>query len=73
MSEDEKPLTESQCQGNLKRTQYVWEMARHKTRIKQETKDRMRDDFYEAVLEYAAWITDAQYKAEKMKEYNDNQ
>lgn len=32
---------------------YVWRMAEHKTRIKAETKDRMRAEFELSVIAYA--------------------
>jgi len=46
-------------------------MARSKVRIKPATKRRLRTEFEDAVLEYAAEIANERYLAEQMKEYRD--
>lgn len=68
-SEPVKPLGGSGLRGQLKKKQYVWEMAKTKPRIKPETKERMQREFEDAVLEYAAYIEHARWQAEQMEEY----
>lgn len=55
--------------SNLKKAQYVWEMARYKERIKPETKQRLKAQFDEAVLELAACIEWNQQLVTDMEEY----
>ena len=61
----------SDALSKLRRTWYVWDMARSKVRIKPATKRRLRTEFEDAVLEYAAEIANERYLAEQMKEYRD--
>lgn len=49
---------------------YVWRMAFGKTRIKPETKVRMRREFEDAVLEFADEIAYGREEEAKMAEYN---
>jgi len=51
-----KSMTMAQLRGELKRTQYVWEMNRFKTRTTDATKARLEREFEDAVLALAARI-----------------
>ena len=45
-----------QAFGAMRRTWYVWEMNKHKKRIKPETKRRMETEFEDAVINFAKVI-----------------
>lgn len=54
----------------MRKKWYVWQINAHKPRIKPETKARMRTEFEDSVLEYAAAIEHGRHQAELMEEYN---
>lgn len=60
----------SELESKMWAKNYIWLMARCKKRIKPETKDRMRTEFEDAVLEFAAEIEHGRWQAEQMAEYN---
>lgn len=61
--------TENQWLYELKRTWYVWEMVKAKSRIHDKTKARMKRQFQDAVLGYAAYLAYQQETAAKYAEY----
>lgn len=63
-------MTMSDLESKMWTKNYVWRMASSKSRIKPETKARMRQEFEDAVLEYADAIAHGREEAEKMAEYN---
>ena len=66
-------MTTSNRLAEMRRTWYVWDMARHKKRVHPSTKARMRREFEDAVLAYAAEIEAGRIEAENMDEWRSQQ
>ena len=52
-----------QAQGGMKKKWYIWEMNKHKTRIKPETKKRQQIEFEDSVLKFAQVIEEGRQVA----------
>jgi hypothetical protein len=62
-------MTMSNPEAIMKKKWYVYEMNRHKDRIKPETKARMKQEFEDSVLAYASYIEHGRWENKVMNEF----